>query len=474
MPGSCKQVLSDGCAADIGVNSNVVDSVVVAAEGDLEEVTLLSHDIMCAAEVTSEAVSNVIPTVKGRLKEHISFWKEELVAPQSVLSIIESGYVLQLKSEPPVRSQKNQPSAYFRSEFVQTSIEELLVGGCIKQIELKPHICSPLSVVENSSGKLRLVVNLRYLNKYLWKQKFKYEDLRTAMLLLERNDYMFSFDLKSGYHHVDVAEAHQRFLGIEWGGAYYMFTVLPFGLSTACYVFTKLLRPLVRYWCASGIRIVLYLDDGLAVAADKHSALTASDFVRKTLSSAGFVTHPVKSQWSPVQRLSWLGFVIDTSVGHLEVPAEKITLLKRQLKQTIGMRWVPARLLASVVGKIIAMGLAIGPLTRFMNRSLYATIEARCSWCDRLQLSPEAQYELIFWEKRVSDFNAHPFWRAPSAVRVVYSDASDIGFGGYMVEHGPSTAFGQWSPEEAAQSSTWRELTAVYRVLHSMAAKLRD
>ena len=145
VPGSCKQVLPDGCAADIGVVSNVVEGVVVA-EGDTEEVTLLSHDIMCAAEVTSEAISNVIPTVKGRLKEHISFWKEELVAPQSVLSIIESGYALPLKSEPPVRSQKNQPSAYFRSEFVQTSLEKLLVGGCIKQIDLKPHICSPLSV----------------------------------------------------------------------------------------------------------------------------------------------------------------------------------------------------------------------------------------------------------------------------------------------------------------------------------------
>ena len=163
MTGSCKQVLSDGCAADIGVDSIVVDSVVVA-EGDLEEVTLLSHDIMCGAEVISEAISNVIPTVKGRLKEHILFWKEEIVAPQAVLSIFESGYALPLKSEPPVRSQKNQPSAYFRSEFVQTSIEELLVGGCIKPIELKPHICSPLSVVEKSSGELRLVVNLRYLN----------------------------------------------------------------------------------------------------------------------------------------------------------------------------------------------------------------------------------------------------------------------------------------------------------------------
>ena len=70
--------------------------------------------------------------------------------------------------------------------------------------------------------------------------KFKYEDLRTANLLFERGDYMFSFDLKSGYHHVDIADVHQKFLGIEWCGVYYVFTVLPFGLSTACYVFTKL------------------------------------------------------------------------------------------------------------------------------------------------------------------------------------------------------------------------------------------
>ena len=469
VPDSCKEVLSNGCAADMGVvdDMSIVDSVV-------ESDDVSSHHLMCPAEVTFESVSSMRLIVKGGLKEHILFWREELVAPQPILSIIESGYVLPLISEPPVWSQKNQPSAKYKSEFVQTSIEELLADGCIKQVEQKPHICSPLSVVESSSGRLRLVVNLRYLNTFLWKQRFKYEDLRTAMLLFERDDYMFSFDLKSGYHHVDVAEVHQKFLGIEWGGAYYVFTVLPFGLSTACYVFTKLLRPLVRYWRARGIRIVVYLDDGLAVSADERSAHAASDFVRETLGNAGFVTHPVKSQWQPVQRLTWLGFVIDTSLGHLEVPTEKITLLRRQIQQTLSMNQIPARLLASVVGRVIAMGLAIGPLTRFMTRSLYSVIEARSSWCERLQLSPEAEQELIFWRERISEYNAHPFWRAPSAVRVVYSDASDTGFGGYMVEHGPCTAYGQWSPEEAIQSSTWRELSAVYRVLHSMAAKLRN
>ena len=43
-------------------------------------------------------------------------------------------------------------------------------------------------------------------------------------------------------------------------------------------------------------------------------------------------------------------------------------------------------------------------------------------------------------------------------MRVVYSDASDTGFGGYTVEHGYHMAQEQWSQNEAACSSTWREL----------------
>ena len=46
---------------------------------------------------------------------------------------------------------------------------------------------------------MQLVMNLRYLNQYLWKQKFKYEDLRTASSMF---DFLFKFDLKSGYHHM--------------------------------------------------------------------------------------------------------------------------------------------------------------------------------------------------------------------------------------------------------------------------------
>ena len=139
------------------------------------------------------------------------------------------------------------------------------------------------------------------------------------------------------------------FLGFEWNDRYYVFTVLPFGLSTACYIFTKLVRPSVRYWRARGIRITVYLGDGLAVASTERQALEGSPLVQSTaLAKAGFAAHPGKSQWAPVQRLVWLGFVIDLAAGRIEVPEGKCILSQTRI---LCMPNVPARLLARLVGK---------------------------------------------------------------------------------------------------------------------------
>ena len=93
-------------------------------------------------------------------------------------------------------------------------------------------MCSPLSVVGNQQGKLRLVLNLRYLNQFLHVLGLKYEDLRTAALMFEQGEYMFRFDLKSGYHQVDIWPEHYKLLGFHWvrNGEvhYYVFTVLLF------------------------------------------------------------------------------------------------------------------------------------------------------------------------------------------------------------------------------------------------------
>ena len=55
-----------------------------------------------------------------------------------------------------------------------------------------------------------------------------------------------------------------------------MFAVLPFGLSTACYIFMKLMRPLVRLWRGRGLKAIVYLDDGIIAVEEKSQALRES------------------------------------------------------------------------------------------------------------------------------------------------------------------------------------------------------
>ena len=80
--------------------------------------------------------------------------------------------------------------------------------------------------------------------------------------------------------------------------------------------------------------------------------------------------------------------------------------------------------------------------------------------------------ETNFWLTSLNEFNFQPIWHNPSAVRVVYSDASDIEYGRYTVKHGPYIAHGQWKLEEARLHSTWRELRAVCLVLEFIAAEV--
>ena len=87
---------------------------------------------------------------------------------------------------------------------------------------------------------------------------------------------MLSFDLKSGYHHVEIFEGHQTYLGFSLKHSnsnqvkFYVFTVLPFGLSSAPHVFTKIVKPLEKHWRHQGICVA---DDGWGIEKDRFSSV---------------------------------------------------------------------------------------------------------------------------------------------------------------------------------------------------------
>ena len=419
-----------------------------------------------------------VVSVQGRLKNCVSFWEDQLEASEFVMGIIRSGYRLPFIRLPPSVCMKNHQSAVRNAQFVSQSIQDLLYGNCVIECVTCPLVCSPLQVVTGAKGKQRLVIDLRYVNQYLHQHKFRYEGLNVLPSLFHQGDFMITFDLKSGYHHVDINQDCWPYLGFSWKDPrgirhFYTFRVLPFGLSTACYVFTKLLRPLVKHWRSHGRRAIVYIDDGICAASNVWEAEQHSAAIQSDLTKAGFVLNLDKSRLVPHQVGEWLGFTIDLATGCYRVPEEKIAKLKSSVVNLSDSLRVPIRAVASIVGQVMSMSLALGPIARLRTRALYADINNCTSWYAYVTLSDEAKDELLFWQSNIVSLNSQPIWFESGATRVVYSDASDSGYGGYTIEVGPQISHGAWSEHEAQWSSTWRELKAVYEVLRSLAPTLR-
>ena len=64
------------------------------------------------------------------------------------------------------------------------------------------------------------------------------------------------------------------------------------------------------------------------------------------------------------------------------------------------MDLIGAKQIASVVGMIISMSLALDPVAHLITRSLYSVLNSRDS---RLSLTDEARDEVKFWLARVSE-----------------------------------------------------------------------
>ena len=413
--------------------------------------------------------------VKGRLKSSLNFWVETLDASDFVLDMIRRGYRLPFAEYPSQCFLKNNRSALQHPGFVAEAITELLSNGCIVEHYVPPFCVNPLTVAEGK--KLRLVIDLRHVNSYLVKPKFKYEDLRSLSQVLDEGHWFFTWDLMSGYHHLDIFPDHQKYLGFAWPFSgvvrYFTFAVLPFGLSSACFCFTKLMRPLVRRWRSMGHNSFIYLDDGFGSQPDKCSATAASFIQRKELSLSGLLCNEEKSHWAPMQIGEWLGFVIDSISMSFRIPQKKVSKLKGLLDFAIQAGYSSFRELARIAGSIISVALAVGPISRLLTRQMYFAIETRSAWDDTIRFSPSLLIELKFWFCNIDCFNGYSI-RPPLATHtVVFSDASDVAFGGFSASLDGTVVSGMWEPEDIGRSSTFRELKAIYFVLLSYVAQLK-
>ena len=178
-----------------------------------------------------------------------------------------------------------------------------------------------------------------------------------------------------------------------------------------------------------------------------------------------------------------MGHILNFKTEIIAITEEKINKLKQSIRFALSVNRIKVLELASIayqiiiiiiiiIIQIIAMSLAIGSWARLMTRSMFFCISQKRNWSSTVVLNQDAQNELNFWLAKVDQYNGRPMVPQSSCVGVVYSDASDTGFGGYLVKCGKHEVARSWDIHQLSFSSTLKELLAVKYVLISLNDKL--
>ena len=135
----------------------------------------------------------------------------------------------------------------------------------------------------------RPIINLKPLNKaYIRPRRFRMETLAVILPSLLQGSWATSLDLKDAYLHIPIHPSHHKFLAFRYRGVDYCFRALPFGLSTAPRVFTRVTRAVLAFLRRKGILVFAYLDDWLLVAHSAQEAREITSFTMSTLQELGW------------------------------------------------------------------------------------------------------------------------------------------------------------------------------------------
>ena len=125
---------------------------------------------------------------------------------------------------------------------------------------------------------------------------------------------------------------------------------------------------------------------------------------------SGFIAHLIKSEWTPKQEGKHLGFLVDLKQALLSIPPKIVSPLKHKLQQFCSNQKtteLQEESFSGLVGTVVSMEIAIGPVTRMWTRSLYALVSKAPSWDSPIMLSDKASTEIEFWSLCFEKFNGN-------------------------------------------------------------------
>lgn len=357
---------------------------------------------------------------------------------------------------------------------LRLEIKKLLEIGAVIPCSDEPgQFLSKIFLIPKSNGKYRFILNLKSFNRFVETSHFKMEDYRTATKLMSPNCYMASVDLKDAYFLINMHESSKKYLRFKFEQHTYEFQCLPFGLSSAPYIFTKLLKPVVSYLRSKGFFIVNYLDDFLCLGSSYSDCLNCVTETVNLLTNLGFVINHQKSQLIPSQCQQFLGFELNSLNMTIGLPLEKRKKILNLLKDVAKRKNIIIREFAKLLGVLTSACPAIAygwMYTKLLEREKFLALRQSNDNYDGKMVIPDILNEdLIWWEKHI--MTATNLIRNGQYSLEIYSDASLSGWG---VMCNGERANGFWDSIESQNHINLLELKAAFMGLQCFASDIHN
>ncbi|XP_040178560.1 LOW QUALITY PROTEIN: uncharacterized protein LOC120912608 [Rana temporaria] len=355
--------------------------------------------------------------------------------------------------------------------LIDNELRELISKHAVIEVDpSSPGFLSNLFLVKKKGGGFRPVINLRDLNQHVAYRHFKMEGIHCLRDLLQPGDWLVKVDLKDAYLTVPMHRESQHLLRFRWWERTWQFTCLPFGLSSAPWCFTKILKPVVASLRSRGVRLIIYLDDILIIAYSKSQAYRHTTWTIDLLQGLGFLINHEKLVLVPAQEMEFLGFLVDTNLAVLRLPSAKLALIRKEIRAVLRKGYLSLRVLARLVGLLAAsiQAIFLAPLHyRALQRLKILHLRQGLRYADEVHLSSEARVELQWWLRHAVEWNGRTIFNSHPDV-IIESDASRRGWGARL---GGTSTGGTWSRAESLLHINALELSAALFAIQSFLAE---
>ena len=332
--------------------------------------------------------------------------------------------------------------------------------------------CNPVGLIPkcHQPGKFRLIVDLsaplnRSVNDGIDSGlcSLSYASVDDAVRLVceaGQGAFMAKLDLEAAYRHVPVHPDDQGLLAVKWGDEVYVDSALPFGLHSAPKIFTAVADGIA--WCmsCSGIKdFIHYLDDFLFVGPPGSSdCLRALEAAIPLCKSLGFPVAPHKVE-GPSTSITFLGIEVDSCRFELRLPAEKLSRLRRVLREWGSRRSATKRRLQSLIG-LLSHAATVVRQGRTFLRGLIEAMKRPRRLDQRTRLDLLCRADIVWWGTFVQQWNGVSFFQSDCPlIDTVCSDASGSwGCGAYTQSGSPAWLQTRWPP-------TWVEVSIAVKEL---------